>query len=280
MANRALCYTDAMIIAIDTGGTKTLLALFSLDGTMQKTHRFPTPKDQEQYLAEVTAGIKALAEDSVMAAISVAIPGPIKHGIVQRTPNIGWTDFDVVNALQVSFPETPIFLGNDADLGGVGESNLLDNPKLCLYITASTGVGAGLTYQGKLFSGIRRFEGGSMRIEYRGQRMRWENVASGQSFYERYGQYGSEVTDPAKWADFADRLSRGLLVLIPLLEPDTVILGGSMGTHFAKYSDQLQAILDKEIAKHMSDVDIVQAKYPEEAVVYGCYFHAVNQLAS
>lgn len=247
---------------------------------MQKTHKFPTPKNQDHYLTEVTSTIHTLADSQPIDAISVAIPGPIKNNIVQRTPNIGWSNFDVVGALKQSFSDIPVFLGNDADLGGVGESNMLDEPKLSLYITASTGVGAGLTYQGKLFPGIRRFEGGSMRIEYQGEQMRWENVASGQSFYERYGQYGSEVTDPEKWADFADRLSRGLLILIPLLEPDTVILGGSMGTHFAKYSEFLKSTLDSQIAKHMSEVEIVQAKYPEEAVVYGCYFHAVDRLAA
>lgn len=267
-----------MIITVDTGGTKTLIALFGDDGSIQESIRFPTPRERDDYLKQVASTINQLTTDK-LRAIAVAIPGPIRKGVVQRTPNIGWEDFDVIHELGQHFPDTPIFLGNDADMAGVGESRFLDDPGLCLYVTFSTGVGTGLTHGGKLLPGLERFEGGSMRIEYAGARERWEGVASGSHFYERYGQYGSEVTDPAKWQDYAKRTASGLLALIPLIEPDNIVVGGSMGTHYHKYADYLQAILDEEIAKHMTGVTISQAKYPEEAVVYGCHFHALDQLA-
>ncbi len=267
-----------MIVAVDTGGTKTLIASFDAAGEINVLTKFPTPRDKTEYLNAVTATI-ADANLGNIEAISIALPGPMRNGVLQRSPNIGWQDFDVVTEMKQRFPDSLITIANDADLAGIAEARALDNPGLCLYVTLSTGVGTGLTYDGKLLPQLRRVEGGSMRIEYAGARERWESIASGQNFYERYGQYGSEVDDPEKWQDYAKRAASGFLALIPLLEPDHIVIGGSMGTHFAKYASYLQEILDTDIAKHMTDVRITQAKRPEEAVIYGCYYYAVDALA-
>ncbi len=267
-----------MIIAVDTGGTKTLITRFDKNGTISPIVKFPTPRDQRDYLSQVTSAITNATAGEAIEAIIVALPGPIKNGIVQRTPNIGWENFDVTSEIKRVFPDTLVAIGNDADLAGIAEARSLDDPKLCLYVTLSTGVGTGLTYGGKLLPGLRRFEGGSMRIDFDGERIRWESIASGQSFYDRYHQYGSDVDDPEKWQNYAERVASGLVALIPLIEPDHIVIGGSMGTHFAKYSTPLKQILDTEIAKHMSDIQITQAKHPEEAVVYGCYYQANDLL--
>lgn len=274
------CYTKSMIIAVDTGGTKTLIASFNESGDMTVVTKFPTPRDQSEYIESVTSSIREVIADSPLEGIVIALPGPIRAGILQRSPNIGWQQFDVVNAFRERFPDTMVAIGNDADLAGIAEARALEEPKLCVYVTLSTGVGTGLTYAGKLLPELRRFEGGSMRIEYNGSRERWESIASGHSFYERYGQYGSDVNDPEKWRDYAGRVASGLLALIPLIEPDHIVIGGSMGTHFAKYYSYLEELLNTSIAKHMTDVKITQAQHPEQAVVYGCYYYAVDQLAT
>lgn len=267
-----------MIVAVDTGGTKTLIASFDSTGNATVLTKFPTPRDQTEYLNAVTATITE-ANLGIIDAIVIALPGPIKNGVLQRSPNIGWQNFDVVGAMKERFADSFVAIGNDADLAGIAEAHELEDPRLCLYVTLSTGIGTGLTFNKKLIPQLRRFEGGSMRIEYGGTRERWESIASGRNFYERYGQYGSDVTDPDKWRDYAERAASGLIALIPLLEPDHVVIGGSMGTHFAKYDTFLLDTLNSQITKHMSDVRITQAKRPEEAVIYGCYHYAIDALA-
>jgi glucokinase len=69
-------------------------------------------------------------------------------------------------------------------------------------------------------------------------------------------------------------------VLIPLLEPQTIVIGGSMGVHFAKYAHFLQEILDQAITKHMTNTRIIQADMPEEIVIYGCYYYGKDFLAT
>lgn len=269
-----------MIIAVDTGGTKTLITSFDEAGEMSQLAKFPTPRDQNEYLEAVVAAINQSIATMDIDGIVVAVPGPIHNHILRRAPNIGWLEFDIIAALRKHFPEVPIGLENDAALAGIAEARALENKteSLCLYVTLSTGVGTGLTYGGKKITGISRFEGGSIRLQYEGALTRWENIASGQSFYERYGQFGSEVTDEKKWRDYAARIAEGFAVLIPLLEPKHIVIGGSMGTHFEKYIAFLEDILRIEIPKHMIDVEITKAKHPEEAVVYGCYYYAIDTL--
>lgn len=269
-----------MIIAVDTGGTKTLIARYDSAGNMEVITKFPTPRDKDEYIGGVVTAIKNSGVAEPIDAVIIALPGPIKNGVLQRSPNIGWEQFDVVSAMQPHFPESLVAIGNDADLAGIAEARAIDDPRLCVYVTFSTGVGTGLTYDGKLLPELRRFEGGSMRIDFGGERSRWESIASGHSFYERYQQYGSDVDDPEKWKDYAERVASGLMALIPLIEPNHIVVGGSMGTHFAKYGGYVQEILDSTISKHMTDVVISQAKHPEQAVVYGCYYYALDALTA
>ncbi len=267
-----------MLIAIDTGGTKTLIAGFDEVGNKQIIAKFPTPRDTHEYLEAVATHIREYIQVDAITALSVAMPGPIRDKKVLRTPNIGWSDFDVASDLGAYFPGVPVFLQNDAALAGLAEAREFNPAGLSVYVTLSTGAGGGISYDGKLFPEFERFEVGSMRVEYNGELQRWEDIASGKRFYERHGQYGSDVDDPAIWQDYAERVAVGLQILISLLEPDHLIIGGSMGTHFAKYSAQLQALLDNRIAKHTAVTKLSQATHPEEAVVYGCYYYALDLL--
>lgn len=268
-----------MIVTIDTGGTKTLIASFTGAGEKRIITKFPTPRDVTEYLEAVVSAIRESTDVSTIRAIAVAIPGPIRDQKVLRTPNIGWSDFDVISDLGAYFPGVPMFLQNDAALAGLAEAREFDPAELSVYVTLSTGAGGGISYNGHLFPEFDRFEVGSMRVEYEGRLQRWEDVASGKSFYERHSQYGSDVDDPVIWQDYAERVAVGMQILISLLEPDHLIIGGSMGTHYAKYADKLHAILDERIAKHMAATTISQAVHPEEAVIYGCYYYALDNLA-
>lgn len=269
-----------MIIAIDTGGTKTLIASFDTTGDKQIIAKFPTPQSTSEYLETVAAYIREHTTEGDIQAIAVAMPGPIRNQKVLRTPNIGWSDFDVIHELGVYFPNVPIFLQNDAALAGLAEAREFKPAGLTVYVTLSTGAGGGITYDGRLLSHFERFEVGSMRVEYEGKLGRWEDIASGKRFYERYGKYGSDVTDPAIWQNYAERVAVGLQILISLLEPDHLVIGGSMGTHYTKYAKQLETILYERIAKHMAVTTLSQAIHPEEAVIYGCYYYALDSLAA
>lgn len=272
-----------MIITVDTGGTKTLIAGRTGNNFSHARHRFPTPKDTGQYITLLVKTIQEQFDVTAIEAITVAVPGLVKNDHVVYCPNIdpSWNNFALVSELKKSLNiNVPILLQNDANMAGLGEAHALKHPpKTCLYITISTGIGLSATQHGELFSGLQLSEGGHMLLEYDGILREWESFASGRAIYETYGKYARDIHDEAVWQQIVDKISRGFLVFIPLLEPDTVIIGGSIGTYFDRYSHILKKVLDQKIPSNIPRPEIIQAKHPEEAVIYGCYHYARQQLA-
>lgn len=269
-----------MIIAVDTGGTKTLIEAFNTEGTKTHIVKFPTPRDPREYLAQLTEHIKSYAGERPIDAITVALPGIIRGHELEWAPNIGWRDLDIIAALQPSFPGVLLSTGNDADIAGLAEMRSFDSaPGTGLYVTLSTGVGTGICFDGQLDPLTSVFEGGHMMLQFEGKPQRWEDFASGKNFYERYGKLGADIDDPEVWRDYANRVTAGLQVLLPVYRPERVVIGGSMGTHFAKYRDFLTEQLSQTVPDFVPRIPITQAKHPEEAVIYGCYYYAVDQLA-
>ena len=273
-----------MIVTIDTGGTKTLLALFSDQGTLLKSHRFPTPHDQRDYLAELPVQLAGFISDidrDQIRALALASPGLIKENVIDwGGGNLQWQNVDVASALRPLLPiGTPVLVNNDARLGGLGEVRALSQyPAMALYITISTGIGVGIVTNGRLDPNIPNNEAGHMVLEYNGNLQRWETFGSGKAIKTIYGKFASEIDDPATWREITDRMSRGFLALIPTLQPDLIIIGGSIGTHFAKYGDLLQATLQERLDPNIAIPPLVQAKNPEEAVAYGGYYYALDYL--
>jgi predicted NBD/HSP70 family sugar kinase len=270
-----------MIVTIDTGGTKTLIAQFGPDGPVGSSIKFPTPQNKDDYVALVRKTLQETFADQPVEAVVVGIPGIIKNGVALWCNQLEWKDFDVVAAFTGVLGAAPILVENDANLGGLGEARLLDPiPTSVLYVTISTGIGTGIITNGRIDPGLRLSEGGQMLVEFEGKVRQWESFASGQAILATYGKYARDITDPATWEGIADRISRGFLDIIPLVQPDIVIVGGSMGTHFEKYRTLLEKDLQEKLPPHIPCPRFVAAQHPEKAVIYGCYYYAVDYLAS
>jgi predicted NBD/HSP70 family sugar kinase len=272
-----------MIITVDTGGTKTLIAGRTGNNFGHARHRFATPKDTNEYISLLAKTFTEQFETDNVEAIAIAVPGLIKGERVVYCPNIdpSWNNFALVASLRKKLSSSvPIFLQNDANMAGLGETHsLAHSPKTSLYVTISTGIGISATQNGRLFNGLQLSEGGHMLLEYDGILREWESFASGRAIYTTYGKYARDIHDEATWQQIVDKISRGFLVFIPLLEPDTIIIGGSIGTYFDRYGQTLKKVLDQKLPPNIPHPEIVQAKHPEEAVIYGCYHYAKQQLS-
>ncbi|MDB5176902.1 MAG: hypothetical protein JWN75_570 [Candidatus Saccharibacteria bacterium] len=270
-----------MIVAVDTGGTKTLITMFSRDGVAGEQIKFPTPKNQEEYLLLLKETLQTHYGGQRIEAVVVAMPGIIKNGVAVWCNNLKWKNFDVASALKGVLGSAPILIENDANLAGLAETrSRTPMPVSSLYVTVSTGIGTGFTTNGVIDPGLRQSEGGRMLIEYDGIVREWESFGSGQAIYKAFGQYARDIQGKRKWNQIADRISRGFLVAIPLLQPEVVIIGGSIGTYFDNYAPQLRAILKEHLPAHIPCPKFVPAKHPEQAVIYGCYYYAVDTLAA
>jgi predicted NBD/HSP70 family sugar kinase len=269
-----------MLVTVDTGGTKTLVAGFGRDGHLGQTIKFPTPKEQDEYVAVLRKTLQDLYAREKVELVVVALPGIVKDGVAVWCNNLGWKDFAVQKALSGVLGEAPVVVENDANLAGLAEARVLRPvPVSSLYVTISTGIGTGIITNGRIDPGLRKSEGGRMLVEYDGVVREWESFASGKAIYATYGKYARDITSKRMWHQIADRISRGFLAVIPLVQPDTVIIGGSIGTYFDKYGEQLEGILREKLPPHIPCPKFREAKHPEMAVLYGCYYYAIDLLA-
>ena len=243
--------------------------------------KFPTPPKKEDYLDLLKKTLHDEYGGQRIEAIVVALPATVIDGVAVWFGNLNWRNLDITNELKNVLGNTPIFVENDANLAGLAETrSRTPMPKSSLYVTVSTGIGTGITTNGKIDPGVRLSEGGQMPVEFQGKLQTWESIASGKTIYTIYGKYARDIHDNKTWDEIADRISRGFLAAIPLLQPEIIIIGGSIGTYFKQYRVRLTDILKENLPDHIPCPKIVSAKHPEEAVIYGCYYYAIDQLAT
>lgn len=269
-----------MIIAVDTGGTKTLVTAFTGSKKSHKRFRFPTPQKFDTYITQLSALLSQEYDLTQVTAIAVAIPGITKADRIILAPHLGWKNINFASSLRNYIPQYTgkIFVENDANLGGLAEAHALSPiPETCLYVTISTGIGTGIITSGVINPYLRLSEGGHMQLEYDGIVRDWDQFASGLSIYTTHGKYASDIHDKRTWDFIADKIARGFYALIPILHPDTIIIGGSIGTYFPRYSKTLATLIDNTLPSYIDRPVLLQAQHPEEAVIYGCNLYALQQ---
>ena len=275
-----LCYYRSMIVTIDTGGTKTLIASFGKNGKMGKSIKFPTPSNPSEYVSVLKHTIQTEYGHDEVEVIVLALPGIIRDGTAVWCQNLGWSNFEASKELHGLLPNVPLLIENDANLAGLAETRALNPvPTSSLYVTISTGIGSGVTTNGFIDPGLRHSEAGQALVEYDGRVQRWEVFASGHAIVRVYKQFARDITSKRTWRQIADRISRGFLAVIPIIQPDVIIIGGSVGTYFDRYADYLEGILREHLPPHIPCPRIVQAQHPEQAVIYGCYYYGKDYLS-
>lgn len=274
-------YWCLMYLAIDIGGTKTLLAVFDAGGQLIDTFKLPTNPSYEAFKAELAAAFKQRLGKHPFKYACVAVPGRIdRHkGIALGFGNLGWQK-PAIRADISSIVGVPVIIENDANLAGLSEARLvIDTYKRVLYLTISTGIGDGIIINGVIDPDFADSEAGHMVLEHDGQMTAWEDFASGRAIVRRFGKKAAEITDPATWRVIARDIAHGLIDVIATMQPEVVIIGGGVGAHFDKFG----ALLINELKRYentlISIPPVIGAKRPEEAVIYGCYELIRQQLA-
>jgi predicted NBD/HSP70 family sugar kinase len=264
-----------MYVGVDVGGTKTLVAALDDHGVIKESKKFPTPKSYEHFLLELK-NVAAHLKHQDFKAGSIALPGMIdhKHGRGIAMGNLPWKNVNAVYDVEKIF-NCPMALENDAKLAGLSEAMLLkDDFKRVLYITISTGIGYGLIIDGVIEQTTGDGGGRALQVEHKGKMMSWEDFAGGHAIVETYGKMAADINDKETWRKICRDLAKGMIQLIAIMEPEAIVIGGSVGTHFKKYGKILAEELKRYDLPMVKLPALRQAQRPEEAVVFGCYDYA------
>jgi glucokinase len=160
---------DKLFVGVDVGGTKVLAALVTGDGRVLERERISTPREKnpalvvEVILDTVRDVISAHGvKPSAVAGVGMAIPGVVDPpaGRIVNTANMNLGGMEIV-PLAAKKLGLPVFLGNDVNLGTLGEKWLgtAMDANSVVGIFVGTGIGGGVIIDGRLVTGSRQSAG-------------------------------------------------------------------------------------------------------------------------
>jgi len=156
--------TRRLVVAVDIGATKTLLAVRALedletgwrgDHAVVRADTLVDPVELVAWIGDESERLRA-GVDGRLVAVGIAAPGPLESasGMVTRSSNLGWHDVPlgpmVGERLQV-----PAALEDDANTAALGEWHFGAGRGAdpLGYVTVSSGIGGGVVVGGEIVRG-------------------------------------------------------------------------------------------------------------------------------
>jgi fructokinase len=266
-----------MLIGVDWGGTKIEAIALADDGQPIARLREATPRsDYEGCLATVAALVSSVeAKAGATGSVGIGIPGSLdpRTGIAKGASST-WLNGRPVEVDLRRTLEREVRVANDADCFAVSEA--VDGAgaghNVVFAVILGSGAGAGVAIAGRAHHGpnnsagewghnplprpdIAEIPGPSCYCGRNGCLERW---VSGWSFARDYHQHASidlatseplgpvEIVDRMRqgdrlaklvWGRYVDRVARGLSLVVNVLDPDILVIGGGMANINELYDD-------------------------------------------
>src|SRR5579883_1414841 len=259
-----------MRIGIDLGGTKIEGAVLDQGGHVVLRRRVATPAGDYAGTIAAIGGLVGDLEAAIgrRATIGIGMPGALSPatGLVKNANSTCLNGRAFDRDLEAALGRRLRF-ANDANCFALSEATdgAAAGAAVVFGAILGTGVGGGIVVHGKLLTGINAIAGewGHSPLPwpsdaerhgppcYCGKRGCIESFLSGPGFVRDHGHSGdgldaaalaarAEAGDPAArltLARYVDRLARALAMVINLLDPDVVVLGGGLGQIASLYED-------------------------------------------
>lgn len=255
----------AYTLTVDIGGTKCAAAITGDEGVVV-LDTWPTRGSTEN-LSNVKRFYATYENDPAFSvdAIGVCFGGPVdfEKSIVKRSVHVsGWQGFNFESWARETF-NLPVAVDNDGNIGALAEYAVGEHETSNLiYVTVSTGIGAGVIANGKLLRGASNDAGelGHIRVSDDprvcecGRTGCLERLCSGYWLEQDHGKPASELlADDQFVEEYAGTFAKGLATAVLLYNPEVVVLGGGVSRVGKRLTDALSDSLDKELAswKHL-----------------------------
>jgi fructokinase len=259
-----------MRIGIDLGGTKIEGIVLAADGSEKARLRIDTPEGSYEASVEAIAGVVHELEKRVGARCSVGVahPGAISPatGLIKNANSTRLNGHPLNQDLERAL-ERPVRFANDANCFAVSEASdgAASGCGIVFGVILGTGVGGGVVIDGRPLTGAQAIAGewGHTPLPqprdderpgprcYCGRTGCVETWLSGprlqEQFKSRTGRTlrATEIADAAAAGDeqaaaqmelYCDRLARALSVVINVLDPHAIVLGGGLSKMTALYA--------------------------------------------
>jgi fructokinase len=247
-------------IGIDLGGTKIEGVALDASGTITARRRVATPRDYDGTLSAITALVAEIERAAgETGSIGIGIPGAVQpNGLVKNANSTWLIGRPLVRDLEIQLGR-PVRVANDANCFAISEAadGAGATYDVVFGVILGTGVGGGVVVHGRALDGPNLIAGewGHNPLPwmapdeapgppcYCGKRGCIETFLSGPGFAADHqratgiDRTSTEIVDDAAGgatdaiatvARYHDRLARSLAVVINILDPHVVVLGGGM----------------------------------------------------
>ncbi len=228
-----------MHIGLDFGGTKTIVASADKNGNIIESIRNPTPQNLEEGINLFKKMIHKVSSNQKINAIGCATGGPLdwKNGTVSFHHMSDWHNVPLKDIMENEFG-CPFYVDNDCNVAALGELRFGEgkNYNDFIYITISTGIGAGIIKDKKIFRGLdgEHPELGHQYVDSKrsvicicGAINCLESLASGSAIEKLYGKKAETLTDE-EWNEVGEIVGQGLRNIITMHAPEAIFLGGGV----------------------------------------------------
>jgi glucokinase len=259
-------------VGIDLGGTQLRVAVADHRGRLRTVVRHPTEaaRGRRHVIDRITGAVlEALRKDGTpahrVAALGIGLPGPVDPaaGLVISPANLPGFRNVPLNRILTRATGIHSFLHHDAHLAALGEyrHGAARGANDLIYMTVSTGIGAGIMLRGELYSGAHGIAGeiGHIVVQRDGPRCTCGNygcveaIASGTGITRAVREAAPRTPgtvlhrienptaeDVTRAARSGDELANSILenagaylgialgTLINLFNPELMVLGGSV----------------------------------------------------
>ena len=286
-------------IGIDFGGTKIEIIVLAPDGKVALRRRVANPRTYEPALQTVAEMVRAAEADTGQScSVGVGIPGAISPstGLV-RNANSVWLNgraFDrdlaavLGRAVRVENDANCFALSEAADGAGRGYGTVFG-------VILGTGCGGAIVSGGRLLPGRHRIAG-----EWGHTPLPWPEGADlplrpcfcgNAGGLERYiagPSLAEECDGPGHWdasaiparaaagephavavlSQHADRVARGLAVVVNILDPDAIVIGGGLSNMDHLY-DVVPGLMRRRVLADGADTPILRNLHGDSSGVRG-----------
>ena len=254
--------TTRLRIGIDVGGTKIEGAVIDESGTVRLRRRTSSPAgDYRATISAIVAIIGDIERDlGVTASVGIGIPGAISAatGLVKNANSTWLIGRPLQRDLETALAR-PVRLANDANCFALSEATdgAAAGAETVFGVILGTGVGGGIAVNGQIQVGANAIAGewghnplpwpgpdempgppcwcgrsGCIETFLSGPGLAADHRRhTGRSLTAREIAHTAEIGDPdcrAALARYSDRLARGLALVINLIDPDAIVLGGGL----------------------------------------------------
>lgn len=237
------------ILGIDIGGTNIRVGLVKENELVRVESSLVMPEaSQDEILNNLQSLIEKFSEK--VEGIGVGVPSVVdmESGIVYDVQNIpSWKEVRLKQFLEGK-NRVPVYINNDANCFAVGEKYFGKGKeyKNIVGLIVGTGLGAGIILNDRLYSGKNCGAGEFGMIPFKNNN--YEYYCSGQYFTNEYGLRGQELFTQASAGDistlkifsqFGKNLGEAVKMIMYALDPEIIILGGSVSKSFQFYKDEM-----------------------------------------